>query len=142
MANPMGHASRTGQLVLGVVAIVAAAGGCREDRVLSGEEARALFAGKTVTGYHEKKGYRFKSYYDPAGTFRSYQGGSSTPKHGKWWINESGDECVEWQGESPLCRKIVTDDKGHYWKIKIKRNGKRILIVSFMRFFEGNPEKL
>ena len=130
-----------------LIAVIAALIGCSiGKRVLSGDEARNLFAGKTVQGYHEKRNYAFISYYEPDGTFRSYQGGSKTPRHGKWWVNDKGDICIHWQdtGEN-LYRKMVTDNKGNYWKVLFKktpRGTKRILIVTFKSFTEGNPNNL
>ena len=115
-------------------------------RTLSANEVRKLFAGKTVEGYHEKRNYAFTSYYEPDGTFRSYQGGSKTPRHGKWSVNGNGDICVYWQDtRENLRRKMVTDDKGNYWKVLFKktpRGTKRILIVTFKSFVEGNPNNL
>ena len=130
--------------LLALAALWAAAGaGCREDRLLGPTEITELFSGVTITGYHEKKGYKFKSYYAPDGTFRSFQGGASTPRKGTWRVTKDRDICVHWEDTNEkLCRKMVTDGKGHYWKIKVKRNGKRILIVSFMSFTRGNPDGL
>lgn len=115
-------------------------------RTLSGDEVRKLFAGKTVQGYHEKRNYAFTSYYEPDGTFRSYQGGSKTPRHAKWSVSDNGDICVYWQDtKENLCRKMVTDDRGNYWKVlfkKTRKGTKRILIVTFKSFAEGNPNNL
>ena len=112
-------------------------------RILSGDEVQSLFSGKTVKGYHEKKKYSFTSYYEPAGTFRSYQGEVIEPRLGKWWVNSSGDICIRWQGESQdLCRKMMTDDDGHYRKVLVKPSGKQILVVSFESFVDGNVHDL
>lgn len=115
-------------------------------RTLSGNEVRNLFAGRTVQGYHEKRNYAFISYYEPDGTFRSYQGGSKTPRHAKWWIDGSGGISIRWEdtGET-FSRKIVTDDKGNYWKVLFKKTPKgtkRILIVTYKSFTDGNPNNL
>jgi SNF2 family DNA or RNA helicase len=40
-----------------------------------------------------------------------------------------------------LCRSMLTDGQGHYWKV-LDKNGKRIPIVTFKSFTEGNPEQL
>ena len=119
--------------------------GCADNhRVMSGEEVHSLFAGKTVKGYHEKSEYSFVSYYEPTGTFRSYQGGSGEPRSGKWWV-DSGSEniCIEWEDEQGVFRRtMVTDDDGRYWKILVKPNGKRIPIVTFEEFTDGNVNNL
>jgi hypothetical protein len=117
--------------------------GTTDKRILSGDEVQALFSDKTVGGYHEKNRYYFISYYEPSGTFRSYQGEEKVQRLGKWWVTGSGDICIRWQEESEdLCRKMETDDNGHYWKVLIKDNGKRIPIVSFESFVDGNVNGL
>ena len=117
--------------------------GCsKELRTLSGEEAQALFSDKTVSGKHEKHGYSFISYYEPTGTFRSYQDGSKTPQLGKWWIRND-TICIRWQEEKEdLCRHMMTDDNNKYWKYLIKNNGKQVKIVTFNSFEPGNPNNL
>ena len=117
--------------------------GCsQETRNLSGQEAKMLFSNQTVSGYHEKHGYSFVSYYDPSGTFRSYQNGSKTPKIGKWWVTDA-QICIRWEIEGKdLCRNMVTDQKQQYWKYLIKSNGARIKLVTFHSFETGNPKNL
>ena len=132
-------------LLLVVTSIIGCSNGVGR-RTLSGDEVRRLFAGKTVQGYHEKRNYAFTSYYEPDGIFRSYQGGSKTPRHGKWSVNGNGDIYVYWQDtRENLRRKMVTDDKGNHWKVLFKKTPKgtkRILIVTFKSFVEGNPNNL
>jgi len=130
--------------ILLLAMVVAVDSGCATDgRVLSGDEVRALFSGKTVKGYHEKKEYPFTSYYEPSGTFRSYQDGATVPRSGRWWVNDSGDICIQWKGEpQSFCRKMITNDKGDYWKVLVKSGGKRILIVTFESFVDGNVNNL
>ena len=99
-------------------------------RELPEEELRALFAGSTVEGYQELYDYRFRSYYDADGWFRSEQGDEKSLKEGKWWTNRKGDMCIRWNGESrDLCRKIITDDFGQYKKVR-----GRAVVVTFTRF--------
>ena len=132
-------------LLLVVASLIGCSNGVGR-RTLSGDEVRRLFAGKTVQGYHEKRNYAFISYYEPDGTFRSYQGGSKTPRHGNWSVSDNGDICVYWQDTNEnLCRKMVTDNRGNYWKVlfkKTRKGTKRILIVTFKSFTEGNPNNL
>jgi len=132
-------------LLLVVTSIIGCSNGVGR-RTLSGDEVRRLFAGKTVQGYHEKRSYAFISYYELDGTFRSYQGGSKIPRHGNWSVSDNGDICVYWQDtKEKFCRKMVTDDRGNYWKVlfkKTRKGTKRILIVTFKSFAEGNPNNL
>lgn len=130
------------------VSLLLATGGCGDKRrALAGPEVKALFAGKTVVGYHQKHGYAFRSYYEPTGTLRSYQTGKARaeakPREGRWWVESRGRICVRWaDGSRDLCRTMVTDGQGHYWKILVKGNGKRIPIVRFESFTAGNAQKL
>lgn len=132
--------------MLVVSALLALSAGCaewRDGRKLTGPEIRQLFAGKTVTGQHEKRRYSFESYYEPSGTFRSYQGGARTPRRGVWSVEHGDQICILWLDTSErFCRHMVTDDEGHYWKVLFKPDGVRVLIVSFNSFESGNPKGL
>lgn len=120
------------------------------DTTLSGAEIRQLFAGKTVSGYHVKRGYSFTSYYEPDGTYRSYQSyglvpdsfEDMEPRHATWVIS-SDQICITWQdtGEGPLCRHMIRDRAGNYTKV-LKKGGRKITVVRFNSFEPGNPENL
>ena len=130
-----------GLLITALLVGVAGCGG-GSGRNLQGSEIKTLFSGKTVKGRHDKRGYAFKSFYETDGTFRSYQGGAKEPRKAKWRV--SGDQiCVTWEDTNEdLCRTMVTDDKGSYWKVKVKRNGAHVRVVTFDSFSDGNSEKL
>ncbi len=118
-------------LVLGLVS-------CRDERQLRGDEIRELFAAKTVEGRHEVHGYTFRSYYEPTGTFRSYQNGAKTPRKARWWL-VGDDICIRWEDEpEDLCRIIVTDDDGRYRKVKVLPDGRHKVVVTFSSFTPGN----
>lgn len=129
---------------LGLALSALGAPGCKGDRrrVMRASEIKALFAGKTVRGSHDKRGYEFRSFYQANGVFRSYQGDKKTPRVGKWWT--AGDKiCIRWRdGSRDWCRNMVTDERGRYWKVLIKGSSKRIPIVTFRSFERGNPDKL
>lgn len=131
-------------LAIVVVLTLGVGGGCDDPtRTLTGDEIRRQFSNKTLRGTHHRRGYTFHSYWDADGTFRSYQGGSKTPRNGRWWL-EGGDQiCIEWQdtGER-FCRNIVVDDEGNYHKELIKGNGRHIRLVSYHSFVDGNPDGL
>ncbi len=116
--------------------------GCDSDlRSVSGYEVHELFQDKTVSGHHEKHDYDFVSYYGTS-TFRSFQDGAGEPRHGEWHID--GDHiCIRWQqDDQDLCRTIVTDDRGNYWKVLVGSDGDRSLIVTYDGFINGNPRDL
>ncbi len=109
---------------------------------LTGDEITELFSGKTVTGRHLKRGYYFKSYYEPSGTYRSYQNGALTPREATWFV--SRDEiCITWQAphEGPLCRHMVRERDGSYTKV-LKKDRTWIDIVDFYSFQAGNAQNL
>ncbi len=129
-------------MVLGFVCVGMLASCESSQTTMDGPEIKALFAGKTVEGRHEKHGYTFVSYYEPDGEFRSYQNGAKEPKIGKWWV-KGNLICVRWKEENKdLCRNMVKRADGKYRKVLVKGNGKRIPIVSFQSFAEGNAKKL
>jgi len=143
--NDRGSASErlSGLALLTACSAVLLLTGCGSDNreVMKGDAITALFSENTVEGQHDKHGYAFISYYESDGEFRSYQGGSKEGKPGTWKVR--GDLiCVQWKEKpSELCRNMVTDGKGGYWKVLFK-NGKRIPIVTFKRFTAGNAQKL
>lgn len=55
------------------------------------DEIVKAFSGKTVAGYHHKKGFSFTGYYDPNGTLigKSNKKGTRTGK----WSTEPGKLC-------------------------------------------------
>ena len=109
--------------------------------ILEGAQVRQLFAGKTVTGRHLLRGYTFRSYYEPGGTFRSYQDGATEPRHAEWWI-QGELICVKWQDtKEQFCRSIVREPDGSYTKVGL-RGGERRDIVDFHSFQPGNPHNL
>jgi hypothetical protein len=137
------------RVVVTLVAGALAIGGCDSkgakgsgDQDLTGAEIKDLFAGKTVEGHHERKGYDFQSYYEPEGELRSYQGPEKKLHPGKWWV-KGDDICIRWEGTSDdLCRKMVKDAEGNYRKEKVRGNGSRLVVVTFESFVKGNPHSL
>ncbi len=125
------------------VLLALGAWGCnKSERQLTGAEMEALFAGKTVVGRHELRGYTFRSYYEPGGTFRSYQGGRTTPRHGQWAV-EADQVCIAWQDTSErFCRRMFVDPGGTYRKVMTVARGERVVVVTFERFTVGNPHGL
>ncbi len=126
-----------------IIVLALVVSGCGGNpRSMAGEEVRVLFTGSTVSGYHEKNGYDFVSYYESS-VFRSYQDGSRTPRRGHWRVDSTGDICIRWQAENEdLCRTMFTDDRGNYWKVLVKADGAQIRIVTFDSFEPGNPNSL
>jgi hypothetical protein len=128
-------------LAVWVVLLLACARERQLGRQLSGGEIRELFADKTVQGHHDIHGYDFKSYYDPAGVYRSRQSDKKAARPARWWIAKD-DICVRWD-DTPedLCRRMFVDDQGVYRKVKLAGDS-RIVVVTFESFRSGNPERL
>lgn len=105
-------------------------------------EIVALFSGKTVRGHHERKNYDFKSYYEPTGELRSHQGKDGKVREATWAV-KSDEICITWKDDpEELCRTMVKAADGSYRKEKVKKNGDRLVVVTFESFTDGNPDKL
>lgn len=135
-------------LLLPIALLVACDGGEGKDPAKSGDfdlkkaEIVALFAGKTVKGHHERKHYDFESYYEPTGSLRSYQGSDRKRREATWTV-KNDEICITWQDDpEELCRKMVKAADGSYRKEKVKKNGDRLVVVTFESFTDGNPNKL
>ena len=84
----------------------------------AGRGTASIIRGKHRRGLSRLYDYRFTSYYEADGWFRSEQGDEKSVREGKWWTNRKGYMCIRWDGESRnLCRKIITDDFGQYKKV-------------------------
>ncbi len=116
-------------LFLGVSSVLA-------ESVLSAEEVTQLFSGKTVEGIAVRKGYSFKSYFDPNGTIRT-QYAKGKKRKGKWYIDDDGRKCLRYEDQSKENCHIIVNDGGVYKEFKVK-GGKRQQVVEFTRFTEGN----
>ena len=82
------------------------------DQAYLGEkELRDLIVGNTVHGQGLQRGIQFQAFYDPNGTWRLEQSGTSLS--GTWWIRSDGVVCVvSMAGES--CSAIRKNDDGTY----------------------------
>ena len=82
------------------------------DQAYLGEkELRDLIVGNTVYGQGLQRGILFEAFYDPNGTWRMEQSGTSLS--GTWWIKSDGALCViSMAGES--CSAIRNNDDGTY----------------------------
>ena len=82
------------------------------DQAYLGEkELRDLIIGNTVHGQGTQRGTMFETFYDPNGTWRLEQSGTSLS--GNWWIKSDGALCVtSMAGES--CSAIRKNDDGTY----------------------------
>ena len=107
---------------------------------LSTAETTKLFSGKTVEGTQVKKGYSFKAYFDPNGTIRVvYDNGGK--RQGKWRVDNKGRKCIQWEvfgNKKEMCQ-IIVNDEGVYKEINLTKKGRRIHVVTFKEFTEGNP---
>ena len=105
------------------------------ERILSGEEVRALFSGKTVDYRHLTLGFSLSVYYAADGSMRGMRDGNKSTR-GTWHVNDKGELCIEY-GKGDRCRHIVEMD-GEYRKYK-EQDGKQVHIVTYDRFTAGNP---
>ena len=105
------------------------------EKVLTADETKALFSGKTFDGYNEIKERSYKVYSAPDGTM-IHQNARRTKKL-TWEINGAGEHCAQFPKRN-LCGKIVSMGDGVYHKIN--KNGKHTNTLK--NFAEGNNVKL
>lgn len=88
-----------------------------EEKVLSKEEAVALFKDKTFDGYQEVKGKGFRIYSAADGTHNVHFPGGKT-KTRYWSINDEGEHCVsKSEGKGGRCSVVKAIGDGVYHKI-------------------------
>ena len=111
------------------------------DRELSATEMAGLLSGSRVTGSHAVEGYTFVRHYKSDGTFIQEKSAKYPEREGKWNV-VTGDKdqvCVVWSDQKKtLCRRILTDDKGRYWKVLRKRKGGDKTVVNYDSFTDAN----
>ena len=97
------------------------------EKVLSMDEAKALFTDKTFDGYNEKKGKSFRVYSSSDGT-HVVQKKSGKIRKKTWKINDQGQHCVK-----DKCADVIDVGGGVYHK---KRTGKHTHTLK--NFVDGN----
>ena len=105
------------------------------EKILTGDEVKALFSGKTVDYTIVRQGFSVSAYYAEDGSMR----GLSREKKqmtGSWHVNDRGELCIEY-GKGDRCRHIV-EEGGEYRKYK-EENGKQVHVVTYHTFTDGNP---
>lgn len=114
-------------------------------RDLAGDEAKTLFSGKSVLAYHVRKDFEFVSYYNSNGSIKVLKKDETWP--GVWRVDSKGLMCITLKdpysgiNKKEKCR-VMVEDNGVYNKYKVKRNGERILLITYNKFFEGNYKGL
>ena len=115
-----------------------------EAKDLTGDEIRALFSGKTIHSYHERKDFDIVAFYAPDGTVRMERKGDTWT--GKWRI-DGNNICLQlndpYSGvpRKERCR-IIAEEDGVYKKYKVKDNGNRVHIITYRKFEDGNTAGL
>ena len=104
------------------------------EKILTGGEVKALFSGKTVDYTIIRKGYAVSVYYAEDGSMRGMRGENKFG--GSWHVSDKGELCIDY-GKGERCRHIVEED-GVYKKYK-EKDGKKIHVVTYSTFTDGNP---
>jgi hypothetical protein len=106
------------------------------DEVLNADQVKALFTGKTVNWENHKKGHTGTGYFSPDGKLTGLKNGNVKIQHG-WHVSDDGGLCIE-KGSDTKCR-VIEKSGDEIKKIKVKPNGKRIHIMTYSNFVDGNP---
>ncbi len=95
------------------------ASGCMDTRQLSGAEIRALLTNARVEGKHRERTFKQVS---PDGAEAA-------------WSTSGQRVCVHWKtgNRGNLCRTVLTNDRGDYWKVLHKRKGGTKTVVTYSR---------
>lgn len=107
----------------------------KSDVLLSADEVRDTFSGKTADWEHYKEGYSATGYFDPNGTLKGLKNGSELFER-KWSVNEEGELCIH-KNSNKSCR-IIERSGSEYKKYKFKY-GTRKHIVTYKNYVDGNP---
>ena len=103
---------------------------------LTKDEVTSLFSGKTVDAYHVKKDFEIKTYYDPDGTYKQIRDGEK--RSGEWQVRDDGYMCMSSSHRDKEFCRVVVKKGDKYRKLKVKGNGKRIFIISYKNFVDGD----
>ena len=120
---------------------------------LSAEEVRSLFSGQTVdgerregadsnTGLSALSGFPepIVMYFSEDGSVRSIR--NDKKKTGKWWVDEEGNHCVQWNKAKKKSCAPITKEGRFYKKYKKSKFGRTIWVKTFTKFRPGNPDNL
>lgn len=113
-------------------------GGCKtvpvfeSERLLSSNEVKALFAGRTAESYNLNTRLTSFTFYRPDG--RVLQQRFWSWRTGAWRVTPKGKICLKFQRER--CRYIL-DEGGRYAKVTRKK-GQKVKLVRYRGFLEGN----
>ena len=106
------------------------------DEILGADEVKALFTGKTANWKNHKKGHTGIGYFAPDGKLTGLKNGTDKIQHG-WHVNDDGELCIDKSGDTKCT--IIEKSGDEIKKIKVKPNGKRIHIMTYSNFVDGNP---
>jgi hypothetical protein len=104
------------------------------ERVLTAAEVTQLFSGNTYTAAIPSRNIQMTVFVDPNGSSRGMQAGHKFTSN--WSINEKGEFCVSYKQR--LSCRFVMEDEGVYKKYKINEQGKKMVLVIYQSFEQGN----
>ena len=108
--------------------------GSENAKAIDINQYRPLLEGKTVSGEHLNKGFKFKDYFDPDGSLIEVRDNGKTKK-GKWTISNSGYLCIIWKNKKG-CGHLTLNNDG---TILFARDGRHIR--QFTHFSSGKNLK-
>jgi len=113
------------QPIVGAVAV------SKPDSAPSGINYRSIFSGKTVSGVHTRRGYRFQAFFKEDGTIIHVKenGGRSV---GEWTVDEGGLQCIALKNKKG-CGYIKQNKDGSYSAV---RDGSEVR--RYLQFKMGN----
>ena len=108
---------------------------CFAEQMLTSNEIKATFSGKTAIGKHHKKG-KVKTYHSEDGKIISVSE-DGDKRVGEWWAGRKKDRlCIRWRDNpKKRCRIITTDGNGGFKKIHPKKDK---VVTKYQQLVAGN----
>lgn len=102
-----------------------------DDKVYKNKHYRSAFSGKTVSGRHSRKGFKFKDYFGEDGTLIEIRENGKRKK-GDWTIDTDNTLCIIWENKKS-CAQLEQIKDGSF---SFSRNDKEIR--RYKHFEDGN----
>ncbi len=97
--------------------LLACSGAALAASPLTADQARALIAGNSASGFAEALGKNYTAYYAPDGKLVQVLE-NNKKRIGTWKINPDGNFCTQFPSEPERCTKVVPAANGEYTRVK------------------------
>lgn len=103
---------------------------------LTADQAKALIAGNSASGFADALGKNYTAYYAADGKLVQVLENKKR-RQGTWKITPEGNFCTQFPSEQERCTKVMPSDNGEY--VRVKDDG--MVTNTFKKFHKGNAFK-